>query len=563
VEAEQAHIITIRQKNTSKYRMGMIMSAALGRDEPDWGRALEAVAFDALGKPTSRRPGELRFGTKGSLSVKTKTGLFHDFETDEKGGLFDFVIYLGEATNIPDAARWLENHGYIPRRRRLCSLSAAATAQARQERAKGPTIYLYDDEGGTPLYRVLRHGPGKFTQERLEDGVWKSGLDPKDGNVLRRTRRVPYHMAQLLAGKGDGHIIHICEGEKDCDTMRELGYVATTNSGGAANWLPEFNEFLRDAVVVIHVDNDVAGRKRLQTIGKGLIGIAKKVRALDIARCWPECPEHGDVTDFIDAGGSPAELEDWIERAPEFEGEPWDEPDFSLLDDRRGILPDFPIDVFSDEMQQVIRRNAGGAGVTPAHVVVPLIGVVSGLIGAARRVKVTNSWIVPATCWTNLIGYSGTGKTPGLEVTRRALKRLESDGALKELERERKHETMKAAAKAQRKVWEQKVEEAANAGTTAPVMPRGAVDPGKFIPMRLFTADATTTPSTGWGEARFALSVCSSGSMEGCSRTNWRRASPAITTACMRESCSPGRMSPSGPASNRTPAKSTLTFSTS
>ena len=42
-----------------------------------------------------------------------------------------------------------------------------------------------------------------------------------------------------------------------------------------------------------------------------------------------------------------------------------------------------------------------------------------------RRLKATASWFQPATCWTALVGYSGTGKTPGHTVTRRAAKEVE------------------------------------------------------------------------------------------------------------------------------------------
>src|SRR5262249_38658287 len=103
----------------------------------------------------------------------------------------------------------------------------------------------------------------------------------------------------------------------------------------------------------------------------------------------------------------------------------WDDPDWSLLDTQRGSLPDFPLEILSSQLQRVIERTSKGAGVTPAHVAVPLLGISSGLIGYSRRIKATASWVQPATCWTALVGYSGTGKTPGHSVTRRAAKEVE------------------------------------------------------------------------------------------------------------------------------------------
>ena len=69
------------------------------------------------------------------------------------------------------------------------------------------------------------------------------------------------------------------------------------------------------------------------------------------------------------------------------EAHSWDDPDISLLDDRRGDLPRFPLYVFSEKLQRLIKRTSKGAGVTPAHVAVPLIGVTSGVIGFARASK--------------------------------------------------------------------------------------------------------------------------------------------------------------------------------
>jgi hypothetical protein len=70
----------------------------------------------------------------------------------------------------------------------------------------------------------------------------------------------------------------------------------------------------------------------------------------------------------------------------------WDDPDISILDDRRGDLPEFPIEVFAPECREWLVQAAHGAGVTTAHVAVPLIGIASALIGTARRVQASRSW---------------------------------------------------------------------------------------------------------------------------------------------------------------------------
>src|SRR5215204_5525058 len=73
----------------------------------------------------------------------------------------------------------------------------------------------------------------------------------------------------------------------------------------------------------------------------------------------------------------------------------WSDPDWSILDDRRGELPEFPLDVLTDQCRDWVERAAHGAGATPAHVAVPMLSIASGLIGTARRVQASRSWTQP------------------------------------------------------------------------------------------------------------------------------------------------------------------------
>ena len=138
----------------------------------------------------------------------------------------------------------------------------------------------------------------------------------------------------------------------------------------------------------------------------------------------------------------------------------WDDPDFTLLDDRRGELPEFPIDVLSPKWQECIQLAADGAGVTPAHVAVPLIGIASSLIGTARRVQASRSWSQPMTMWAAVVGASGTGKTPGIDVTKRALAFIDRTRKAEIAKLALEHQTRAEAASAERKLWKKQVEEA-------------------------------------------------------------------------------------------------------
>jgi hypothetical protein len=169
----------------------------------------------------------------------------------------------------------------------------------------------------------------------------------------------------------------------------------------------------------------------------------------------------------------------------------WDDPDWSILDDRRGGLPSFPLDTLSASARDWVQRAAHGAGVTPDHVAVPMLGIMSSLIGTARRVLASRSWSQPLTCWAAVVGLSGTGKTPGIDATKRPLAQIERDTKTKVADLRRAHETRVEVAKAERAKWKKAVEDARQAGNSAPPIPAAAVDPGPFVAPRLHVSDGT------------------------------------------------------------------------
>ena len=169
----------------------------------------------------------------------------------------------------------------------------------------------------------------------------------------------------------------------------------------------------------------------------------------------------------------------------------WENPDLSILDDRRGELPKFPLDTLQPKrLQDWVTCTAHSTGTTVDHAAVPLLGVSSALIGSARCVR-AKSFMQPATLWTFMIGHSGTGKTPGLDATRKPLavldKRREPHVALLK----RKHDERASHAEAAEKKWKDEVEKAVKSDSKSPPKPQDAEHPGQFIAPRLYTTDIT------------------------------------------------------------------------
>jgi hypothetical protein len=199
-----------------------------------------------------------------------------------------------------------------------------------------------------------------------------------------------------------------------------------------------------------------------------------------------------DLSDLSAIGGPKQRTGDERQgRGRKAETGTWEEPDYALLDDRRGELPDFPVEALPASLRDWLLRSARGAGVTPAHVAVPLLGIASSLIGTARRVRACRSWSEPLTMWVAVIGFSGTGKTPGMDVTRRVLSLIERGRKQKIAEMQREHDTRAQKAKAEKKKWEEAVAEAVKAKLAVPPKPAEATEPGPFVAPRLCLSDGT------------------------------------------------------------------------
>jgi hypothetical protein len=225
-------------------------------------------------------------------------------------------------------------------------------------------------------------------------------------------------------------------------------------------------------------------------------GIAKKYEGRlrkEIERSYGKWKASGGIASASDSD-TPDRQDDSTSHASvgtRFDAHDWNDPDLSLLDDRRGELPNFPVNVLVPKWQVWTELAARGAGVTPAHAAVPLIAIASALIGTARRVQASRSWSQPMTLWAALVGASGTGKTPGIDATKRALSWIDRLRKEKIAKLALEHQTKAEAANAERKLWKKQVEEATAANRPAPPMPASATDPGVFVAPRLYVSDAT------------------------------------------------------------------------
>jgi hypothetical protein len=155
-------------------------------------------------------------------------------------------------------------------------------------------VFDYRDERGELLFQVVRFANKEFRQRRPDGcGGWIWKLD--------NARRVPYRLPELLKSNGN---VFIVEGEKDVETLARIGFVATTNPGGAGKWREEYGEYLRGRVCILLPDNDDSGRAHMRDVAEKLRTFAMQTITVDL----PALSTKGDVSDWFAQGRTPAEL---------------------------------------------------------------------------------------------------------------------------------------------------------------------------------------------------------------------------------------------------------------
>jgi putative DNA primase/helicase len=291
---------------------------------PEFVRAMGPVARELLGEPNGALSSrdELRFGSRGSLSVDLTKGTFHDHEIGKGGGLLDFV-QVHKRIDKDGAKAWLQERGHI---------------SAAEPGGKPRIVATYDyvNAAGELKYQVYRLDPKDFRQRRPDGhGGW---IYKK---AMAGVQRVLYRLPAVISAVAAGRTIFIAEGEKAVHSLESIGLVGTCSSGGAGKWRPEYSPIFRGADVVVLPDNDpqatapdgsprwypdgrpvLPGQDHAADVAKHLHGIAARVRVVML----PGLPLKGDCADWIKDGGTREAMEALVDaveaRGPALEPPP-------------------------------------------------------------------------------------------------------------------------------------------------------------------------------------------------------------------------------------------------
>lgn len=179
-----------------------------------------------------------------------------------------------------------------------------------RERAELVATYDYRDARDNLVFQVLRYDPKTFKQRRPDGhGGWLWNT--------KGIKRPLYQLPKVQAAIAAHQMVYLVEGEKDANNLEALGLTATTNAGGAQKWAPSYTHALRGAHVIILPDNDEPGGKHAVLIAKALLPVVANVKVVLL----PDLPPKGDVSDWLAAGHTRADLETLVNQTPEWSPE--------------------------------------------------------------------------------------------------------------------------------------------------------------------------------------------------------------------------------------------------
>lgn len=240
------------------------------------------------------------------------------------------------------------------------------------------STYVYQDEEGNPLFRVVRFVPKSFAQQKLIEG--KDGSKESHWNkTLGDARRVPYHLHQLVDSidrNGSRVPIWLVEGEKSVELLEREGQVATTTPMGAANWKREYAHHFTGAAVRIIPDNDAPGREYASKAARDLVEVASSVKIVNL----PGLIEGQDVDDFL-LYHSIEELQRVSQESPLFDA---DEEGIRVVDSPEGKSFVWPAGNIEIEISRMIYENGN------IHAEVS-VSVGSKLLVVARRINLQSA----------------------------------------------------------------------------------------------------------------------------------------------------------------------------
>jgi putative DNA primase/helicase len=190
------------------------------------------------------------------------------------------------------------------------------------------------------------------------------------------------------------------------------------------------------------IDNDPPGRAHAQAIAESLSSTASRIRLFDPAKHWPDCPEGGDISDWLDAGHSVellweivGSLPEWTEPTkpttapPQTPEDHWPQP--KELPSELAKVDAFDSSFLPERLAPWVNDISDRLQCPPDYVAVAAITALGATIG--RRIAIApqqkTDWYEVPNLWGAFVGRPGMLKSPAMNEALKPLRHLEAEAA--------------------------------------------------------------------------------------------------------------------------------------
>jgi hypothetical protein len=169
-----------------------------------------------------------------------------------------------------------------------------------------------------------------------------------------------------------------------------------------------------------------------------LHGIARRIRVLDIGKHWADCPDKGDVSDWLAAGNSAEKLKAITGVLPEAvfagghnacSGTAW--PTLKEIPTKLVRVADFSLEFLPPSIGPWVGDISERLQCPPDYVAVTALTALGALIGRRTGIKPQQKtdWLEVPNIWGGFVGKPGMLKSPAMMEALKPLHHLEAQAA--------------------------------------------------------------------------------------------------------------------------------------
>lgn len=245
-----------------------------------------------------------------SFTVYPDTQSFYCFGCGVSGDIIDFIKHLHKINYI-QACKYLAIDLDETRQTQESKKEKVIKAASNWYKdCEIKAVYTFTDQQGKALYykvKLIKSNGKKITPYFcIENGNVIAKREP-DGEL---SREVPYKLHKVVQAIEKQKPIYIVEGEKDADTLNNLGYTATSIKG-----IKNFDfTFLSGAKVYFCGDTGTAGETYKKHCWELLKDIVIEFNVIEL-QGLKALGDNADVTDWLEAGHTKQELKNAVKDA--------------------------------------------------------------------------------------------------------------------------------------------------------------------------------------------------------------------------------------------------------